>query len=224
MLLKTTRYKTHRLIVSMLLTLGTLHAYCQDNSSTAAVKKLIETTTSYFEKLPSEKLYLHFDKPYYTIGDTLWFKSYLLTSATYQASALSSKLYVELLNDSSQLVTRLVIPLSAGLGQGYFALNNKIRDGSYNVRAYTNWMQNFRENIFFNKELYIGKPSLQGSWVVNEQHSVKTNAAGNQVDLAIQLKDLDGQPIPYRDVEIRLLEGRKTVLRSNKITSDAGGF
>lgn len=27
--------------------------------------------------MPVEKVYLHTDKPYYTIGDTLWFKSYL---------------------------------------------------------------------------------------------------------------------------------------------------
>jgi hypothetical protein len=206
----------------MLLFLCVNYAYSQNN--TAGVHKVISSIESYHKLYPSEKLYLHFDKPYYTIGDTLWFKSYLLTSATYQASALSSKLYVELLNDSSQLVSRLVIPLSAGLGQGYFALNNKIRDGSYKVRAYTNWMQNFGVNAFFTKQFYIGKPSLQGSWVVNEQHSVKTNAAGNQVDLAIQLNDLDGQAIPYRDVEIKLLEGCRTVLRSNKITSDVGTF
>jgi hypothetical protein len=197
------------------------NVYSQGNP---AVNNLIKPTESYFEKMPSEKLYLHFDKPYYSLGDTLWFKSYLLTSATYTASDLSSKLYVELINDSSRLITQLVIPLSAGLGQGYFVLDNRVLDGSYKIRAYTGWMQNFDQNTFFNKQFYIGKPSQQGSWMVSEQHTVKTITTGNQINLAIQMNDLDGKVIPYRDVEIKLTAGSKTLVRTNHTTSDAGAF
>ena len=213
----------YKLLLSCILLTGIIsnNAYSQESP---AVSQLIKTTENYFEKMPSEKLYLHFDKPYYSLGDTLWFKSYLLTSASYTASLLSSKLYVELINDSSKLITQLVIPLSAGLGQGYFALDNKVHDGSYKIRAYTSWMQNFGENTFFNRQFYIGKPSQQGSWMVNEQHTVKTTATGNQVNLAIQMNDLDGKTIPYRDVEIRLTAANKTLIRTNHTTSDAGAF
>ncbi len=35
---------------------------------------------------PSEKLYLQFDKPYYAIGDTIWFKAYLFNASYLTAS------------------------------------------------------------------------------------------------------------------------------------------
>ena len=45
---------------------------------------------------PIEKVYLHFDKPYYAVGDTIWFKAYL-TIDRHQPSPLSKIIYVDVL-------------------------------------------------------------------------------------------------------------------------------
>ncbi len=194
-------------------------AFAQD---TSAIKKLIHTAEDSQARLPLEKLYLQLDRPYYTTYDTIWFKANLFKAATYTPSRLSSKLYVELVNDSSKVVNRFAIPLAAGLGQGHIVLDEKITDGSYTLRAYTNWMQNFGEGIFFSKQFYVGKPSAQGSWLVNEQHTVKTISQGNEVNLALQLTKLDKSVIPYRDIELRLTEGKKTLFKNSFLTSDGG--
>lgn len=38
---------------------------------------------------PQEKVYLHMDKPYYALGDTIWFKGYVTVGSRHQLSALS---------------------------------------------------------------------------------------------------------------------------------------
>jgi hypothetical protein len=74
--------------------------------------------------------------------------------------------YIELINDSSVVVNRFAIPMAVGLGQGHIVLDEKIKDGTYTVRAYTNWMQNFGDDAYFSKQFYVGKPSDQGSWLI----------------------------------------------------------
>jgi len=202
-----------------------LYPYAVKAQDAAGVKKLLSSIESYQAHLPSEKVFLHFDKPYYTVGDTLWFKAYVFDAATYTASKLSSKLYVELLNDSSKVVTRFAIPLFMGLGQADIVLDEPITDGSYTLRAYTNWMQNFSGDVFFNKQFHIGKPTIRGGLLVNEQHTLKKNLKGNnQLSLNLQLTDLAKTAIPYRDVELRLTEGKHTLSKSNNITGDNGNI
>ncbi|RWY50985.1 hypothetical protein [Mucilaginibacter gilvus] len=198
-----------------------LDATAQD---TGAVKKLIRMDQDLRERFPAEKLYLHFDRPSYTTFDTIWFKAYLFNAATYSPSRLSSKVYIELINDSSSVVNRFAIPMGSGLGQGHIILNEKISDGTYTVRAYTNWMQNFGEDAYFSKQFYIGKPSAQGSWLVNEQHNIKAMPQGNEVNLALKLTSLTNAVIPYRDIELRLTEGKKTLVKNNYLTTDGGNI
>lgn len=195
-------------------------AYSQENPG---VSKLIEKTESYFEKMPSEKLYLHFDKPYYTTGDTIWLKAYLFNSSDYTASKMSNKVYVELINDSNRVVIRFAVPLLSGLGRGNLILDD-VRDGQYTIRAYTNWMQNFGEELFFTKSLYIGTASPKLNWLINEQQTVRSIPSGNETNMVMQLTDLTKMPIAYRDVEVKVMEDKKTVYRGSYVTSDGGNL
>lgn len=197
-----------------------LQASAQD---TTGIKKLIGSIEKYQEQLPAEKLYLQFDRPFYGTGDTIWFKAYLLNAATYTA-AKSSKVYVELLNDSNRVINRFAVPMFLGIGQGHIVLDEQVSDGCYTLRAYSNWMQNFGEDAFFNRQFYVGKPTVQGGWLVNEQHTIKSDAKNSQVNLALKLTDVARMAVPYRDIELRLTEGKRTVFKNNHITSDAGGI
>jgi hypothetical protein len=184
--------------------------------------KIIEQTQAYHTNFPSEKLYLHFDRPYYTTYDTIWFKASLFNPATYTPSRLSSKVYIELINDSSIVVNRFAIPLEAGLGEGYIALDEKISDGTYTIRAYTNWMQNFGEDVFFSRQFYVGKSSVQGAWLIKEQHTLKSLATVNEINLALNLTNVNKSVIPYKDIELRLAERKKLLFKRTFTTNDAG--
>lgn len=188
------------------------------------VKEIVSKIEQYQLRLPSEKLHLVLDKPNYFAGDTLWFKVYLVNASNRQPSLISNKVYVELINDSSRVTDRLIIPIVNGLGEGDFKLSPKgLTDGGYTLRAYTNWMQNFGEELFFHKRFYIGDDG-KNNWLISEQHSVKTTADGKEVTLAVQLNDAKNSPVMYTDVQLQLLTGSKTVFKKAFTTSDQGTF
>src|SRR5690606_26283849 len=119
------------------------------------LKALIEKLAQYHSRYPQEKVHLHFDKPYYTIGEDIWFKAYTVNAEKNQLSALSRILYVELINEKGAIEKSLRLPVNAGLAWGDFKLTDSINEGNYRIRAYTNWMRNFDEAYFFSKNIRI---------------------------------------------------------------------
>lgn len=106
-------------------------------------------------EIPSEKVYLHLDRPYYSAGDDIWIKAYLVDAMTNILSDNSNNLNVELISPDSKIIKRLTLRMDEGLGSGDFHLGDSIASGNYQVRAYTNWMRNFGEIFFFKKEIVI---------------------------------------------------------------------
>ena len=111
-----------------------------------------------------EKVYVHTDNTCYFIGDTLWYKAYVVRADNLQPTDMSRILYVELLTPDGLLVERQqIIVAPDGYTNGQFALRDSLYSGYYELRAYTRWMLNFgvREHDytvqetwkFFNKQM-----------------------------------------------------------------------
>jgi hypothetical protein len=154
---------------------------------------LFDKINDYSKTLPIEKIYLSFDKPYYNAGDTLWFKSFLL-NGDFTAGKKTDKIYVELFNDSLRLVEIRAILLNNGLGYGDFALNNKLREGTYVIRAYSNWQQNFGNDYFFQKSFYIGNASSK-TWLLNAHQQLNALATNRTLDLKLRITNLKDEAI-----------------------------
>ncbi|HQS04403.1 MAG TPA: TonB-dependent receptor, partial [Daejeonella sp.] len=120
------------------------------------LKKILTQIEKYRLQYPQEKVHLHLDKPYYAIGDNIWFKAYVVNAEKNELSTLSRILYVELINDKDSIKKSLKIPLELGLTWGDFTLSDSLREGNYRIRAYTTWMRNFGEEYFFDKTITIG--------------------------------------------------------------------
>ena len=120
------------------------------------LKAFLSKLEGYNEATMREKVHLHLDKPYYTVGDTIWFKSYVVNAENNQLSNRSKVLYVELINERDSLKKSLRLPVTAGLAWGDFTLPESLTEGSYRIRAYTNWMRNFDEGFFFDKTITVG--------------------------------------------------------------------
>ena len=111
-----------------------------------------------------EKIYLHLDNNCYFLGDTIWYKAYVVTADDLHPTNLSKLLYVELLNSDGFVVERQhVIVSDKGLTCGQFALSDSLYSGFYEIRAYTKWQLNFNvehrkysfidERRFYNKQM-----------------------------------------------------------------------
>ena len=75
------------------------------------LKKILTQIEKYRLQYPQEKVHLHLDKPYYAIGDNIWFKAYVVNAEKNELSTLSRILYVELINVKDSIKKSLKIPL-----------------------------------------------------------------------------------------------------------------
>ena len=115
--------------------------------STMHINTIVERTQLIFENLPIEKVHLHFDKPYYAVGDTVWFKGYLSTNLyNYEPSKI---MYVEVMTERDSLIQVLKLPLVDQVGKGQLVLDQQwFGQGNYRFRAYSKWMANFDPDYF----------------------------------------------------------------------------
>ncbi|WP_214071011.1 carboxypeptidase regulatory-like domain-containing protein [Mucilaginibacter sp. dw_454] len=141
-----------------------LSAFSQ--SDTISAQTIVTKTIKYNGDYPFEKVYLHFDKPYYAVGDTIWFKAYItmdvtinddMTKNKHLPTALSKVVYVDVLNARDSVVQRMKLPVTDGMGYGDIKLlQQSFKEGNYHVQAYTNWMRNFDPEYYFNKTIPVG--------------------------------------------------------------------
>ena len=111
-----------------------------------------------------EKVYVHTDNTCYFVGDTLWYKAYVLRADNLQPTDMSRLLYVELLSPDGLVVERQrIIVSSHGFTCGQFVLQDSLYSGYYELRAYTRWMLNFNvghrhytrddRHLFYNNQM-----------------------------------------------------------------------
>ena len=105
--------------------------------------------------LPQEKVYLHTDKPYYFVGDTIWLKAYLVNAITHFSGNGSQYVYVELINRKDKVLQRIKIQQDKDLFASYLTLPKTLEAGDYYLRAYTHWMLNEDSSFYFSKNLKI---------------------------------------------------------------------
>ncbi|HEY4197976.1 MAG TPA: carboxypeptidase-like regulatory domain-containing protein, partial [Mucilaginibacter sp.] len=108
----------------------------------------------------TEKVHLHTDRPWYGLGDTIWFKAYTVAGTDHRPSNLSGVLYTELINEKDSVVNRMTLPLDAGISDGDFILPYTYKSGIYRLRAYTRLMLN-DSSKFYDQKIIIGGINLQ---------------------------------------------------------------
>lgn len=123
---------------------------------TISLNTIITKTAKYISSYPIEKVYLHLDKPYYSAGDTIWFKAYV-TIDKHQLSGLSNIVYVDIATNQDSLVKQIKLPVVNGVANGNIILTpTAYKQGNYHLRAYTGWMRNFDTDYFYHKNIAIG--------------------------------------------------------------------
>lgn len=113
--------------------------------------------------VPQETAYLHLDNTCYFVGDTIWYKGYVMRADCGMLTDISRILYVELLTPDGYLVERQQLEMPDGTACGAFVLTDSLYSGYYELRAYTRWMLNFgryehahrrkAEDMFYNKRM-----------------------------------------------------------------------
>lgn len=119
------------------------------------VKNILGKLLLYSKNERPEKTYLHTDKDFYTNGETIWFKTYLVDGIDHRASDKSKVVYVELIDSEGNILERRKQFVSDLGAEGEIQLEQKLAQGEYTLRAYTKYMVNEEEPIFFEKKIPI---------------------------------------------------------------------
>lgn len=199
--------------------LSTQFAFSQPD--TISINSIVEKAQKLTEGRPLEKVHVHFDKPYYAVGDTIWFKAYV-TSNLNMPSQLSKVVYVDVANSRDSLIETVRLPMKNSVAAGHLVLAPmNYKQGNYHFRAYTRWMLNFADAYFFNKTISIGNTQ-------NKQLSTHITMKGENTDKGphitarVQFKDQDGKPYVNRRVNWRILSNFTNLAKGRGNTDDKG--
>ena len=107
----------------------------------------------YADHFPQQKAHVHFDKPAYRAGETIWFKIYLM-EGPYLAER-GTKVYAELVDENGSILQRKVYPLAEASAAGSFDLPVNTPASVITMRAYTTWMLNFDTAFIYHKKLHV---------------------------------------------------------------------
>ena len=110
-----------------------------------------------------ERAYLHTDREEFNPGEHIFFKAYVVNLKTQQRWTPSRVLKLELRDSEDNVIDKQFHALNNGVSKGAFKLSNRIKEGSYQLLAYTRWMQNYGEHIFFSKDIRIGQLEASGT-------------------------------------------------------------
>src|SRR6188768_2470516 len=108
------------------------------------------------EKFPQEKIYIHFDKPTYAAGETIWFKTYIMSGSG--PSGISKTAYIDFINTDGRILKHCIAPVLQSGASGSYDIPLEFKEEVVYVKAYTKWMINFDSSFFYRKTLHIIQP------------------------------------------------------------------
>lgn len=127
-----------------------------------------------------EKIYIHYDKPYYAAGETIWFKCYMYSNGL--PSVSSHNLYLYLIDEKGRIMDSKKYPISGATVKGNFNLGKTIPAGCYTIKALTAATANDGE-FAYTKNIYIYNAEIRKDTVAQKKIVIQFfPESGNLVD------------------------------------------
>jgi hypothetical protein len=185
------------------------------------IQKVISQFNQWSSAHPQEKVYLQLDRPYYAIGDDIWFKAYVTVGSDHKLSALSGVLNVELIDDRDSIKQRIKLPVISGVTWGDLNLPDTLKEGNYRVRAYTNLMRNTGSDYFFDQAITISN-SISKDVFTHTSFTYSQHDGREDINAVINYSNLSGAPYTAAPVNYSIKLAGKNIL-SGKGTTDGQG-
>ena len=104
-----------------------------------------------------EKIYLHIDREFFSPGDDVWFKSYLVSGINHKLIPGFKNVYVQLVADDGRIIDQQMMLSIYGTSNNDFHLPDTLPTGQYTIRAYTKYLQNFEEESLFHQKIVVSR-------------------------------------------------------------------
>lgn len=200
----------------ILISLFSVNLFAQQ-ATPKELDRVVSSLHDYMTIRPQEKIHIHFDKPFYSVGDTVWFKVYLVNALSNQLSSISKVVHLDI-NVPNGQSKHLVLPVNAGMAAAQLVLADSLYTaGDYPLRAYTQWMRNAGEDYFFSHTLRVGD-------VLHYKATAAANFSEGPSGLTAELTytSAKGEVISAQDVNYKLKQGDKVVFAGKLNTGFSG--
>ena len=84
------------------------------------IRSIKQKLSNYNEKMPSERLYVQFDKPFYEPGETIWLLAFIREGESLKASGKSDIVHVEFINPKGTVEKTINLIAKKGIAAGDF--------------------------------------------------------------------------------------------------------
>jgi TonB-dependent SusC/RagA subfamily outer membrane receptor len=195
-------------ILSTLLFCSSVFAYGQ----TAFPDSVTMLFARQLEVFPQEKIYLHTDKSYYVAGEKIWFRAHLADAAMHIPEAISRYTYVELLDPLDSVLIRVKIRPENGSYHGHMAIPEDTPEGTYEMRAYTSFMQSAGEDYFCTRSIRIGHPQSR-SVVTNTKFGFESD---RRVSAEFHFTDTGLSAFKPETIMVRVNNGKPMSLKADE--------
>ncbi len=172
-------------------------------STRIAGQDIIDMMDEYAQRVPVERLHIHFDKSIYNKEETIWYKAYVHAGIDF--ANLSTNLYVEWYDTTGKMIRQTVSPLYQSTAKGSFEIPVDYTGNFIRVKAYTRWMLNDDSAFHYQRDLIINtatsvvksKPIVyktkvdlfpEGGFLVNNLNMKVAFKAVNQFGLPVVIK------------------------------------
>lgn len=146
---------------------------------------VIEKLENYRNNYP-EKIYIQTDKPYYALGDDIWYSAYLVNGISHKASNTSNVVYVELINSKDSIVSKKQLCVTDLSVAGDFKLRKRWEPGNYTLRAYSNYMRNKEQDYFFQTNIPVldtSKKNLTFNGDTSKNFEISKNSIKSNLEI-----------------------------------------
>ena len=140
-----------------------------------------EVSTQNQARVSFEKVYLQTDRDFYFLGDTIWFKAYLLNGQSLSLVSDIQNLYLELIDSQGKIRQEQVLLCEFGQASGNLMITDTSVTGPFVIRAYTDYQKNFGEEMFFHKTIRISE--TKNSFEIESERSA-ANSDWAEIDVS----------------------------------------
>ena len=168
-----------------------------------------------------EKLYIQTNHCFYSNNEIVYFKAYVVRGEDNTPTVISNVVYAELISPAGTIVEKAKFPVTDGYAEGSFVFAPDAVGGIYKIRAYTSWMQNEKESLFFVKEVTLQKV-LAPRILMKLDFPEKGYGPGDAVTAAFSMRNLMDEPIRNYAGKFTVFIGGN-VIQQAAFTTDAEG-
>lgn len=166
----------------------------------------------------ADQLYIHIDKPFYSNGENIWYKIYILNNG--KGQDFSKVVYVDFVSSSGNLILQQKLKVKGRIAYGDIALPLDIEEGYYYLKASTIWNKNFNS-----QNNYLVKVPVYSEWKEASHQKFQEQVESNIKNSNIYFSDSYGisitpDKISYKKNELVTLNLKATDKTGKPITAN----